>query len=539
VSDFQHSAASEIVRQLGFAYLLHVGRGRCLLPGQVPEWWRLFAGSSDVEFIVDDRQPFLLNFLVDAETFWQAGQAGSLPSGIWEHSLEDDESLLLAAHAMCRGPHCILLIEQVGSHSSSPTNVIRASRRVQLEMLRDIAVRQQIELELRNARDAALQLEQMKTRLLASTSHELRTPLANVIGMLEVALKSAAERNAHVEDAYAAARRLEQTLTALLDYAAGEAQQPQLRLEHLSMAQIVRELAGGFALAAAEKGLQLRIDIARQDVWLHSDRLRLQQIVNNLLDNAIRYTSDGSVTLAVRVIDDQHVELSVQDTGLGISAAEQELIFQPFERGTSAGGSRQGKGLGLAIVQDLVRALGGELALQSQLGQGSTFCVRLPLNADPSQVTRPTQPGPEPQVSATTEPAAPDFPEGLRVLVAEDNPVNRAYLVHVLRSVRCLVDEVDNGADMVRMALTHDYDLALTDCRMPDVDGLEAVRQIRQAEGGEKRRLPIVAITADCSGGAVQQFFDAGIDDILRKPVVRQEMFRQLARHLRPRTAPK
>ncbi len=532
-----YSDVGEVVRQMGFALLLHMGHGHCAIPGAVPDWWSTFAGGGQPEFAIDDDQPFLLNFLIDAEAFWQARRPGSLSSGIWENDAGDQGTLLLEAHAVCCGDDSLLLIEEIHSHQSNPTHVIRASRQLQLELLRDIALRKQIEIELRNARDAALQLEQVKTRLLANASHELRTPIASVMGMLEMALASEANRTAHIQSAYQAACRLARTLSELLDYAACEARQPPLQTEHFSMSQVIRELASGFALAAAEKGLRLELDIPHdQEVFLHSDRTRLQQIVSNLLDNAIRYTHRGFVKLSVTNGAADFCEITVGDTGPGIPADEQRLIFQPFERGSSSHRADGGKGLGLAIVQDLVRALGGEVLLKSELEQGSNFRVRLPWDAG-------EQPGIRQRTAETSqweppaEPAAAVIPAGLRILVAEDNQINRAYLAHVLRSANCHVDEVDNGVDLMRLAATQDYDAVFTDCRMPDVSGLNAVRQIRQAERVGGCRLPIIAITADSSEVSRQQFIEAGIDDILRKPVMRNEMLNKLAECLRPRDA--
>lgn len=536
MSGASYSEVCDVVSQLGFACLRYLGQGHCLVAGKVPEWWVEFAGQVGNEFTIDNQQPFLLNFLVDAESFWQARQPGSLPSGIWEYAVADDRALLFEAHAVCHGDDAILMIEEISSHPSNRTDVIRASRTIQLEMLRDIALRKQVEIELRNARDSARQLEQIKTRLLASTSHELRTPLAGLIGMLDLAMESDTERGMYLRTAYQAARSLERTLTALLDYAAVEAHQPSLRLEEFSLSQVVRELASGFSLAAAERGLRWELDLPQgQEVLMHSDRTRLQQVMSNLVDNAIRYTPAGHVKLAVRLQEPHDCEIAVSDTGLGIEAREQRLIFEPFARGGGFDRAPNGKGLGLAIVQDLVRALRGRISLESQPRRGSTFRVRLPRDVRAGQGSPLEEPLPRNFELPDSESARAELPKGLRVLVAEDNQINRAYLAHLLRSENCHVDEVDNGAELVRLALTREYDIVLTDCRMPDVGGLEAIRQIRAAEVTGRARLPIIAITANPSGLATEQLFAVGTDDTLSKPIVREEMFRKIVRHLKPR----
>ncbi len=407
-------------------------------------------------------------------------------------------------------------------------------------MLRDIARRQQVELELRNARDAALKLEQAKSRLLANTSHELRTPLAGVIGMLELAMESVPDPHGQLRTAFETAQRLRRTLNELLNYASVEAQQPHLQLQEVCPTSLVRDLASGFALAAAEKGLELQLCLPDEGaIRLTSDRLRMQQIVSNLIDNAIRYSSSGTVAVSVVALDDKGCEISVSDTGCGISDDEQELIFEPFERGQSTNGDNGGKGLGLAIVQELVQAVGGKIELASELGVGSTFTVLLPEKADefpgapkdspPSTKQHPLARSPR---SESQDSAEPDLPLGLRILIAEDSEINRAYLAHVLRSAQCRVDEVDNGSDLVQQALQTSYDIILTDCRMPGLSGMDAVKRIRQAEQSSGKHVPIIAITAQSGSEVMERFFACGIDDILNKPVDRMDMIQKINHHL-------
>jgi CheY-like chemotaxis protein len=261
-------------------------------------------------------------------------------------------------------------------------------------------------------------------------------------------------------------------------------------------------------------GLTVTLDPAAPPV-VRLDGMRLRQILNNLLSNALKFTQRGEVSLRIRA-EGSRLCCTVTDTGIGISPEEQARLFQRFVQADDARARRhQGSGLGLALSRELASLMGGSLELTSTPGQGSSFTCLLPLVAT-------TELAPAP-VSAPSQ-----LPRGLHVLVVDDNAVNRLVAQRLLDRSGCVVEVAPDGLTAMDALARGHFDVVLMDVHMPELDGLEVTRRIRQGENG--RRLPIIGVSASAAGDDVESCRLAGMDDFLAKPVTRDRLIETILR---------
>jgi PAS domain S-box-containing protein len=393
----------------------------------------------------------------------------------------------------------------------------------------DISESRLLAEELRAARDAAQASDQAKSEFLANISHEMRTPLNAIQGMCELMTgQTLPEPHAsRAKLAHDAVGILTATIDDLLDLSKIEA-------GHLTLdpkPTDVRDLIGAaFALVGAQahaKGVKLHLDVAvTVPMLLRVDPLRLRQVVANLLNNALKFTEAGSVSLLVSTepIDGKIVFLNVavRDTGIGIAPEVQGRLFQPFTQADASTTRRYGgTGLGLAISRRLIEAMGGVIGLESVPGAGSVFWFRVPLPIE----------GAPPRVEPAPA-AAPDLSH-LRALIVEDNETNQIIALDMLAHLGIKAEAARNGAQALEMLARDAYDLVFMDCSMPVMDGYEATAQWRRHET-PGARLPIVAMTAYALQGDREKCLAAGMDDYVAKPVRLDDFAAALSRWASP-----
>ena len=371
--------------------------------------------------------------------------------------------------------------------------------------------------ELAGARQAADRANVGKSLFLANMSHELRTPFNGVMGLMSLLSKTPLnpEQADLVHVANDSAHHLSQLLNDILDLSALESGNISVSKEALHIPSFLRGIEATFQPLAAQKNLQFELKSqVDEDLWVQGDSTRKRQILFNLIHNAIKFTQQGGVILHARTVEQAQqrwLELRVEDTGIGMDEEALGQLFQRFFQ-VDSGLSRQfsGVGLGLQISLSLARRLGGDITVQSQSLVGSVFTVRLPLVL----WTGP----PLPLAGSIPLDARAGALRSLRILVAEDHPVNRKYLSILLQRLGHEATFCDNGKLALNALIQGDYELVLMDIHMPVMDGLTATRAIR-ALPWPHSQVPIIALTADVLQEARDQAKAAGVNAFIAKPV--------------------
>ncbi|HLZ77388.1 ATP-binding protein [Phenylobacterium sp.] len=386
-------------------------------------------------------------------------------------------------------------------------------------VLTDITLQKRGAEAMAAARDAAEAANRAKSEFLANMSHEIRTPLNGVLGIAEVLVRTelSGQQRELVGVIQSSGRLLNGLLTDLLDLARVEAGAIELRPEPTDLAELLISVKDLFAGSAQEKGLTLKADIRPGvDGIVDCDPQRLRQVLGNLLNNAIKFTEAGEVTLSASRRGGE-VRFEVRDTGAGFDADQKEALFQRFQQAdNSATRKHGGAGLGLAICDEYVRLMGGQIACDSNPGQGSVFgfALDLPRLADSA-------------AAAVAAPAPVEEPQGgdFMVLIVDDNAVNRRVMELILDSVGIGHASVEDGQEGVEAMKSGAYDAVLMDIQMPVMDGFEATRRIREWEVDTARpRAPILIVSANCLPQHVDDGRAAGADAHLNKPISAAEL---------------
>ena len=388
-----------------------------------------------------------------------------------------------------------LLTEKIGQLEASRTAMAERNR-----TLTAMAARlNQSNEEIARARDAALSAAKAKSTFLANVSHEIRTPMNGVIGFLNLLVDTGLETDQleFAQTARDSAESLLELINELLDLSKIEAGRLDLEEHPCDLRKLVTDIVALHRMRAADKGVDVSLDIAHFPTGMvRTDQVRFRQVVVNLVGNAIKFTSEGSVAIKLAVrhgSGSPMIVVEVADTGIGITAEVIPKLFIPFSQADTSTTRRfGGTGLGLAISKQLVELMGGEIGVTSEVDRGSVFWFTLPYHPEAPAPTPPPQARPASGVVYHH-----------RVLVAEDNAINRRLAERLLGGIGCLVECAINGAEAVTAMQSKYYDLVFMDCQMPVMDGYEAVQNMRrwELENATARRLPIYALTASSDAG--------------------------------------
>jgi CheY-like chemotaxis protein len=381
----------------------------------------------------------------------------------------------------------------------------------------------------KHAREAAQALATAKSDLLATVSHEVRTPMGAIISMAELLRATDLDETQrhYAETLQHSGRGLLAILNDILDFSKLEAGKYELQPGPFDFRQLLAGVGEALRVRAEERELTSSLEIAADcPAVVIGDQLRIRQLLSNLYDNAIKFTEAGSVTIRVSRVHEAPgllLRFDVIDTGIGLTAKQQERLFEPYTQADRSISLKYGgTGLGLSIARRLAEAMGGRLECRSSEGAGSTFSLWVPLKEADEDALAQTK-GARGESSANALKG--------RVLIVEDNTTNQMLIAAYLDKFGLSHAMAANGREALEMLGQGAYDLVLMDVMMPEMDGLEATRQIRAHEGGHAR-IPIVALTANAMAGDRETYLEAGMDGYVSKPINANDLFFAMAEHL-------
>lgn len=385
----------------------------------------------------------------------------------------------------------------------------------------DISERKLIEQQQLEAKEKAQAAEKAKTEFVSTMSHEMRTPLNAVIGLANLLLETnpRPDQLEHLHTLNFSAENLLSLIDSVLDFSRIESGAIEIESYPLQLTNLFKSLKASHIPKAFEKGLYLKLDFQTPlPEWVLGSSLRISQIVNNLVNNALKFTNEGGVTIVVNWHPITHqsglFNFSVFDTGIGIEEKEQALVFERFMQAGGLGTNRKygGTGLGLAISKMLIEQMGGTIFLKSAPNQGSEFQVSLPFNIVDAQQAQLNQ------LNEAEHSYAEFNPTDFAILIIEDNAINRSVLEKFLILWGFNFSMASNGYEALDIAQNKVFDLVLTDLQMPGLDGIETRTALKSLWGSHSDNVPFIALTAAANLEAKQQIDKAGFQDYLAKP---------------------
>jgi signal transduction histidine kinase/CheY-like chemotaxis protein len=359
-------------------------------------------------------------------------------------------------------------------------------------------------------------------QFLARMSHEIRTAMNGIIGLTNVMIQSglSGEQRQFLNLIKQSTDNLLVIINDILDLSKIKSGKMQFEEVPVQLKVLFENLYSIVLSKLGAKEIHLKLDFD-QDIptQLNTDPTRINQILLNLLGNAIKFTDRGQITYSAKLLgkqdDKARILIEVSDTGIGIDDKNIDLIFDSYKQAESDTTRKYGgTGLGLPIVKQLVELMGGHISVRSALNKGTTFSIELPLTISEEQI-----------VQAETESKGPDIPEGIRVLVVDDNYINRLLVVHLLKAKGFDVLEASGGYEALDILQEEDIDLILMDISMPDIDGFETTRIIRKSDKAYIRQIPVIAMTAHGFQDQIRNARDAGMDNYIVKPFKPEQLY--------------
>ncbi len=473
------------------------------------------------------------------KTFWETGKGAAVGqtlelSAVRKDGCEFPVELSLAPLRIKGKWHAVGIMRDITDRKNAEQELRLANHRLEEAISRSSQLAEQAE-----------QANQSKSAFLANMSHEIRTPMNGIIGMTKLLMKSSLppEQHRFAELACSSAESLLAIINDILDFSKIEAH--KLELEHVDfdLEAILSETSEILSVIAHTKNLDFKYQIDSNVLpFLNGDPTRLRQILLNLGGNAVKFTSRGEISIhVIQDYDFDHeirLRFFVRDTGIGIPEDRVASLFSPFTQLDSSTSRKYGgTGLGLAISKELCELMGGAIGVESKEGLGSTFWFTAVFGRAQDSYAGRILPKKDTQNSSLT-----GLAEGsaqIRILLADDNDTNRMLMVAILEQLGLEAEAVTNGREVLDALARYDYNLILMDCQMPEMDGFESSRRIRQGEAGEQNKtLPIIALTAFATGKDRQSCLDAGMNDYLTKPIHPETLEKTIRRWTHGSSAP-
>lgn len=393
-------------------------------------------------------------------------------------------------------------------------------------------------IELRQEADCA---NKAKSQFLANMSHEIRTPINGILGMDSILIKECKDEHLleYARDIQSASQTLLSIVNDILDISKIESGKMDILPVQYELFSVINDCYNMIFFKAQDKKLELELKIDPCiPSELFGDEVRIRQIINNLLSNAVKYTQEGTVTLAMDFQEQESARIDliilVKDTGIGIKKEDFEKLFESFQRlEEKRNRTIEGTGLGLNLTKRLIEMMGGTLSVESVYGEGSTFTARIPQEVRSSEqmgdfmerYQRRMVPAGQRKDSLTAPKA--------RILVVDDVEMNLKVVKGLLRETKIQIDTAMSGKECLERIQKQSYDMIFLDHMMPEMDGIETLRQMRQTEGYTDRAVPVIALTANAISGSKERYLNAGFHDYLSKPVREEALLGMLRKYLR------